>query len=137
MQDRCREPRFSSAFDLLLQLLLLPVQLRSFTVSQCFRQKPETTARCLHFAHPFVIAEFVYTICKIVGQIDVALDCLSITLPAHKLHCHPKLESVESARTHLPVTKEVKLNISAAAILTQVFRSDIKRFAQDTAAISH
>jgi hypothetical protein len=55
-----------------------------------------------------------------------------ITFAAHELDRHPELQGIEAARAHLPVTEKVELDISAAAIFTQILRSHIERIAQHT-----
>src|SRR4030095_3000586 len=86
---------------------------------------------------PFEMGKRVDSAGEIVCESYVAFDGARIAFPAHKLHRHPEFQRVEAPSSHLTVAEEVELNVGAAAIFAQVFRSHIKRVAQHASAFAH
>src|ERR1043166_9727645 len=70
-------------------------------------------------------------------QFDVPFDGLAVSVFAHELEAHPKLQRIEPARAHLAVTEEVVLRVIESALLGEVIRRHVERVAQHLATVTN
>ena len=90
VNDCSCQPRLAAPFDHLLQALL---KLIDFQVRQLFLgKKTETTDSCFNLAHAPEVRQFIQAPRQVFSQTYLALNGLCISLPAHELNGHPKLE---------------------------------------------
>src|SRR5882672_9976722 len=121
MKDRRWKESLAALFNSLLQSLLNLILICWSQSAHALRQVTKTADGGFDLAGAFKVRQLVHTGGKVPGQFKVTLNGFRITALAHKLECHPELQSVEASCPHLAIAKEVVLRIRKPSFFVEIF----------------